>query len=87
MFFDWKVKVYIWRIKLLPGEKKKKKNLKLSININFLSLNDFIIYFTFITSYQNMFFFKIVCVINFFIKIALEIPVFVFAYFKNIAVQ
>ena len=34
-----------------------------------------------------MFFFKIVCVISFFMKTAVKIPVFILAYFNNLAVQ
>ena len=49
LFFGGKVKAYIYRNKFLLDEKKNEK-LKLSININFLSPDDFIIYFIFITS-------------------------------------
>ena len=45
IFFNGKVKAYIWRISFSPDEKKK-RNSKLLININILSPNDFIIYFS-----------------------------------------
>ena len=67
--------------------KKNKKYLKILINIDFLFPNDFIIYFIFSTPYQDMVFVKIVCVIIFFIKIALKITVFALIYFNNIVVQ
>ena len=70
MFFGWKVKAEIWRIKF--SLEKKIEKLELLTNMNILSPNDFVLHVIFSTSSQNMYFFKNLSIISFSSKLRVK---------------